>query len=120
MDDATRELRAPALEDLREVFVCVAIMEVDRLLRPRRDLELRYFRDTDGREVDFVVTENGRPILLVEVKWSAGPVDPSLRYLKLRYPSADAWQIHMQGEKDFVSPDGVRVAPALELLKSLV
>ena len=24
-----------------------------------RDLELRYFRDTDGREVDFVVTEGG-------------------------------------------------------------
>ena len=24
-----------------------------------RDLELRYFRDTDGREVDFVVVEGG-------------------------------------------------------------
>ncbi|MGA1838999.1 MAG: hypothetical protein ACMUIU_00085 [bacterium] len=23
-----------------------------------RDLELRYFRDIDGREVDFVITEN--------------------------------------------------------------
>jgi hypothetical protein len=85
-----------------------------------RDLELRYFRDTEGREVDFVVTEGGRPIRLIEVKWSAGPVDPSLRYLKLRYPSADAWQVHAQGDKDFVSPDGVRVAPALELLRALV
>jgi predicted AAA+ superfamily ATPase len=28
-----------------------------------RDLELRYFRDVDGREVDFVVLENRRPIL---------------------------------------------------------
>jgi len=85
-----------------------------------RDLELRYFRDSDGREVDFVITERGKPIQLVEVKWSAGPVDPNLRYLKLRYPTADAWQIHASGEKDFVSPEGVRVAPALEFLRSLV
>jgi predicted AAA+ superfamily ATPase len=33
-----------------------------------RDLELRYFRDRDGREVDFVVTENRKPILLVEAQ----------------------------------------------------
>src|SRR5258708_15254993 len=30
--------------------------------RRGRDLELRYFRDVDGREVDFVVTENRKPI----------------------------------------------------------
>jgi hypothetical protein len=33
-----------------------------------RDLELRYFRDTDGREVDFVVIERRKPILLVQSK----------------------------------------------------
>ena len=31
-----------------------------------RDLELRYFRDTDGREVDFVVVERRVPQLFVE------------------------------------------------------
>jgi hypothetical protein len=30
-----------------------------------RDLDLRYFRDVDGREVDFVVTDRGRPATLV-------------------------------------------------------
>ncbi len=84
-----------------------------------RELELRYFRDTDGREVDFVVTERRRPILLVEAKWSAGALDSNLRYLKLRYPDADAWQIHATGVKDFVSPEGIRVAPALALLRTL-
>ena len=34
-----------------------------------RDVELRYFRDLDGREVDFVVTERRVPVLLVEAKW---------------------------------------------------
>lgn len=84
-----------------------------------RELELRYFRDTDGREVDFVVVEGGVPILLVEAKWADAPPDSNLRYLRLRYPSADAWQISAVGKRDFVTQEGVRVAPALALLRSL-
>lgn len=85
-----------------------------------RDLELRYFRDTDGREVDFVVVEGRQPVLLVEAKWADAPLDKSLRYLKQRYPRADAWQISASGTKDFTSEDGIRVAPALRLLSGLV
>lgn len=85
-----------------------------------RELELRYFRDTDGREVDFVVTDKGTPILLVECKWSDADIDKGLRYLRGKYPNADAWQVSAVGRKDFVSPDGIRVAPALQLLAGLI
>ena len=85
-----------------------------------RDVELRYFRDTDGRDVDFVVVEGRRPVLLVECKWSDADVDRSLRYLKTRFPAAPAWQISATGTKDFVNPDGIRVAPALTLLNDLI
>jgi uncharacterized protein len=85
-----------------------------------RDLELRYFRDTDGREVDFVVVDRRKPILLVEAKRADADVDRSLRYLKARFPRCDAWQVSATGRKDFVTPEGIRVAPALELLRSLV
>jgi hypothetical protein len=84
------------------------------------DLELRYFRDRDGREVDFVVVDGRRPLLLVECKWSDAEVDRGLRYLKQRFPEADAWQLSASGGKDYRTPDGIRVAPALELLRSLV
>ena len=47
-------------------------------------MELRYFRDTDGREVDFVVVEGGRPLLLVEAKWGDTEPEKSLRYLKAK------------------------------------
>ena len=40
-----------------------------------RDLELRYFRDIDGREVDFVVVDGRRPVLLAECKWADAPLD---------------------------------------------
>ena len=85
-----------------------------------RDLDLRYFRDTDGRETDFVITERGKPVRLIECKWSDAEVDKSLRYLHGKFPSAEAWQISAVGKKDFVTPDGIRVAPGLKLLRTLV
>jgi len=85
-----------------------------------RELELRYFRDTDGREVDFVVTDGRAPVFMVECKWGDQEVDRSLRYLAARFPAAKAWQISATGRKDFVTPEGIRVSPALELLKDLV
>jgi predicted AAA+ superfamily ATPase len=85
-----------------------------------RDLELRYFRDRDGREVDFVVTEDRRPILLVEAKLSDTDVDQSLRYLLARCPGATAWQVSATGKKNYRTPEGVRVAPVMELLKTLI
>jgi predicted AAA+ superfamily ATPase len=85
-----------------------------------RDLELRYFRDTDGREVDFVVVEGRQPLLLVECKWGDAEADRSLRYLKVRFPEAEAWQVSAVGRKDYVTPEGIRVAPALGLLRALV
>ena len=84
------------------------------------DVELRYFRDTDGREVDFVVTERNRPVLIVECKAASGDVDRSLRYLHTKFPDAEAWQVTASGTKDFVTPDGIRVAPAIKLLEQLV
>jgi hypothetical protein len=84
------------------------------------DLELRYFRDVDGREVDFVVTDRRRPILMVECKLDDAALDPSLRYLKAKFPECPAWQIHAQGIKDYQTPEGIRIAPAIALLETLV
>jgi len=84
-----------------------------------RDVELRYFRDTDRREVDLVVVERRRPILLVECKWGDSEVDRGLRYLKERFPKAEAWQVSATGRKDYQTPEGIRVCPAPELLSKL-
>jgi uncharacterized protein len=85
-----------------------------------RDLELRYFRDTDGREADFVVVEGRKPLLIVECKWADSPVDRGVRYLKARFPETEAWQVSATGTKDYVTPEGIRVGPALRLLEQLL
>ncbi|MGB8296601.1 MAG: ATP-binding protein [Polyangia bacterium] len=85
-----------------------------------RDLELRYFRDVDGREVDFVLCERGKAKLLVECKWGDDDIARGLSYMKARFAAADAWQISATGKKDYVTPEGIRVAPALAFLRGLI
>ena len=84
-----------------------------------RELDLRYFRDVDGREVDFVVVERRTPILMVEAKLAAGPVAPALRYLKERFPSCDAYQVHLRGERESVTADRIHLWTAARFLARL-
>jgi uncharacterized protein len=84
-----------------------------------QDTELRYFRDIDGREVDFVVLERGRPVSFVACKLSDSPIGLGMRYLKLRYPEVDAWQVTARTTRDYITREGVRVAPVLRLLERL-
>ena len=85
-----------------------------------RDVELRFFRDVDRREVDFVVTEDRQPVLFVECKLKDWDIDRPLRYLKARFPNAEALQVAFAGERDYRTPDGVRAMPALTFLRGLV
>ena len=85
-----------------------------------QELELCYFRDTDQREVDFIITEKAKPIMAIECKWSDTDISKSLKYFKKHFPDCDAWQISMTGKKDYLSQDGIRVCPALKLLKTLI
>lgn len=84
------------------------------------DYDLQYFRDIDGREVDFVVTLNKKPVTFVECKWNDTDISPALKYLKIRFPDCEAWQITAIGTKDFISDLGIRVCPATVFLSSLV
>jgi predicted AAA+ superfamily ATPase len=84
-----------------------------------RDLELRYFRDIDGREVDFVILENRKPIYLIECKWSDVSVEQPLSYLKAKFPDAKAYQLYAEGTKDYVNNAGIRVCSAAKFLAEL-
>ena len=67
-----------------------------------------------------MIVDRDRPILCVECKWSDAPLDRSLRYFKARFPDCDAWQISAVGTKDYLGTEGIRVAPALALLGTLI
>ncbi len=85
-----------------------------------RDIELRYFRDVDRREVDFVIVEDGNPIHFVECKISGKSISRSLRYLKVRFPSVMATQVSLEKDKDLLTKDGIRLCSANNFLNAFI
>ena len=59
-------------------------------------------------------------MLIVECKLADAPLDSSVRYLKAKFPNCAAWQIHAEGSENYQTPEGIRVAPAVALLETLV
>ena len=85
-----------------------------------RDIELRYFRDVDGREVDFVIVEKGKPILAIECKWNNTEINKGLKYFKKHFPKCEAVQISWKTENNYISADGIKVCDALTFLQGLI
>jgi predicted AAA+ superfamily ATPase len=57
-------------------------------------MELRFLRDVQGREVDFVVLKNRRPIFAVECKTGEKKVSPHLQYFADRTTIPHFYQVH--------------------------
>jgi predicted AAA+ superfamily ATPase len=62
--------------------------------------ELRYLRDTDGREVDFVVLKNKQPQFAVECKLKDKGLLPSIKYFQERTSISKFYQVHLS-DSDF-------------------
>lgn len=73
------------------------------------NMELRYLRDTDKREVDFVVLRDGLPLFAVECKNSDRQLNPALLYFRERTDIPYFYQVH-NSSKD-VEKQGVRILP---------
>lgn len=85
-----------------------------------RNVELRYFRDVDRREVDFIVLQDNRPVRAIECKLGNKGVSQSLRYFKARFPQVEAIQVHQTDEKSWLSKEGVLCLGWRELLKQYI
>ena len=87
------------------------------------DFELRYVRDKNGREVDFLVIKDNEPWFLCEVKTSETSVTPSLRHfqdmLKAPYAFQATFNVPFVDADCFSRNDPVSV-PVGTLLSQLV
>lgn len=111
-DDALRFENCVAMHLLKWVHYCQDTQG--------RDIHLRYFRDTDAREVDFIIVEDNQVTHAIEVKWNDADISKSLKYFKKKFPQSNAWQISAIGIKDYISKENIRVCPAITLLADLV
>ena len=86
-----------------------------------RDIELRYFRDVDRREVDFVIVEDGNPLHFVECKKNSGrDISRPLNYLKTRFPFVQATQVSLENDMDLITKKGIRLCSAHLFLSEFV
>jgi len=81
-------------------------------------MDLRFLRDTDKREVDFVVLKEGNPLFAVECKSGERNINPSLYYFMERTPIPDFYQVH-QGTKDY-EKKSIRMLPVQTFCKELL
>ena len=73
-----------------------------------KNMNLYYFRDTDKREVDFIITENRKPIKAIECKLRAKDISPHLKYFKNKFPKTECIQVHLENKKEYLSQEGIK------------
>lgn len=79
----------------------------------------RYLRDTDAREVDFVVLRDKKPEFAVETKLGERQPGAALHYFRERTHIPLWYQVHA-GEFDYGRAEtGIRVLPLTRLVKDL-
>ncbi len=81
--------------------------------------ELRYIRDKEGREVDFVILKEGRIEELIEVKFSDDSVSRHLRYYAEKLKPSKVTQI-VAKLKNSYSSNGIDVVKPVEYFKSFL
>lgn len=85
--------------------------------------DLYYLRDKDGREVDFLMTKNAKPWLLVEVKASEKNMDPSLIHFYDQLKTPHTFQVVADMpyiDKDCFALNKPMVVPLRTFLSQLV
>jgi predicted AAA+ superfamily ATPase len=79
-------------------------------------MELRFLRDFEKREVDFVILKNKTPLFAVECKTGEKSVSPHIKYFKDRTIIPLFYQVHL-GKKSYEPEQGLKVLPFIEFCK---
>jgi predicted AAA+ superfamily ATPase len=81
------------------------------------DMELRFLRDTDKREIDFVVLRDRKPVFAVECETGEKAVSHAIRYFAARTAIPQFYQVHL-GEQHYETA-GITVLPFGRLCEDL-
>ena len=80
-------------------------------------MELQFIRDTDKREIDFVVLKQEKPIFAVECKVKDSTIPKAIYYFRKRTSIPKFYQVHL-GTEDY-ELDKIRVLPFSAFCKEL-
>jgi len=81
-------------------------------------MDLRFIRDTDKREIDFVVIRDRKPMFAVECKTGERSLSAHIPYFSKRTSIPAFYQVHL-GTRDFGHPQSGRVLPFTTFCREL-
>ncbi len=88
------------------------------------EFHLGYLRDKEQKEVDFIVTQDGKPWFLVEAKSADTKISPALRYYQNQLKVPLAFQVVLDTDyvdaSCFQSPGSPLIVPARTFLSQLL
>lgn len=65
-------------------------------------MDLQYIRDKDGREIDFVVLQDQKPLFAVECKLSGQAISKNILYFKQRTTIPEFYQVYLEkSDRDY-------------------
>jgi len=82
-------------------------------------MELCFYRDSNKRELDFVVMKNRRPLFAVECKSGDRDLAGNIKFFSQRLPIPRYFQVHLGKKHTEVSEYKAEILPFAELAKIL-
>lgn len=83
-------------------------------------MDLRYIRNREGKEVDFLVIQDGKPLFAVECKYKKTTLDPSINYFRNKLDEIPMfYQVHMKSDDDHLVDEKTRIMPFSKFCKEL-
>ena len=117
----TGQVSGDAGKKLENVVACALLKELHFLEDTLGCIcTLNYLRDKEGREIDFLIMINNRPVLMIEVKWAEESLSRNFAVFSKYLPHTPGVQLvgKIEREKSFES--GIRILDAARWLTDLI
>lgn len=80
---------------------------------------LRYLRNKDGREIDFLLVIDGRPTHMIEIKWADEKPSPHFKYFSGFFNNIKQVQLVRKLKKEKTYPDGLEMRNVVSWLTQM-
>ena len=105
---------------LENLVACALLKEIHYLADCYgKEKSLYYLKNKDGKEIDFCITDNQNPGLLIEVKWRDEKISPNFNIFQKFFPKVEMIQIVKNLKREKTFPNGVEVRSAHRWLSRL-
>jgi predicted AAA+ superfamily ATPase len=81
--------------------------------------KLYYLKNKDKKEIDFCITTEGTPSLMVEVKWKDGNLSPNFEVFNHFFPQVKMIQVTKELKREKTFPNGAEIRRAHNWLAGL-